>query len=118
MQGILFYDVARRLYAELRESSPNEAFARTITGRVCYAALLVLRDEAEIDTSGRGGHWRVWDHYRRVGGAGEEISGWLKLLMEPRIAADCEMDSCLTIHDAEKSLELRQTVLEYIPKTL
>ncbi len=67
MNGRLFYDVARRLYEDLDKSNPDETFVRTIIGRAYYAALLVSRDIANLGTRGSGGHWRVLQHYQRMG---------------------------------------------------
>lgn len=82
--------------------------------------LLVLRDKAKIDTSGRAGteeYGIITERWMERTENGE-ISGRLKCLMDLRITADYEMDACPTIHDAKKSLELCNAVLRYISKTL
>ncbi len=41
MKAVLFYDVARRLYANLDKLNPDEGLVRTIIGRAYYAVFLV-----------------------------------------------------------------------------
>ncbi len=114
MKGHMFYHVASRLYAELSDLSPGEGFVRTIISRAYYAVLLVLREAANLDTSGRGGHQRVLNYYRRMEGVGMVIGDQFQYLMDLRIEADYEMDARLTVDDAKVSLNLCRDILESV----
>lgn len=116
MKAVLFYDVARRLYADLDKLSPDEGLVRTIISRAYYAVLLVLCDMAGISTRGRGGHKMVRNHYRKMGGVCARISGRMEDLMDLRIKAGYKMDERLTVQDAKRSLELCEAILEDVTK--
>lgn len=55
-----FFEVAESLY----ESNKTPAGYRTVVGRAYYAAFLVARDYAGLQSRGPGGHESVAQHYK------------------------------------------------------